>query len=64
MPTRYVKLNDVIEMLNTMDRYKADKLILQDSDREFPKNEVFVVDDVYESLDQLPVFVGNILGRP
>lgn len=41
----------VIRMFNTMDRYKADKLILQDTDQEFPGNEVFIVDDCYEQLD-------------
>ena len=50
----YIKLNDIIKMLNTMDRYKADKLILQDTDKEFPRNEVYVVDDVFEELEKLP----------
>lgn len=46
-----ISRNAVIRMFNTMDRYKADKLILQDTDKEFPKNEVFIVDDCYEQLD-------------
>lgn len=46
-----ISRNAVIRMFNTMDRYKADKLILQDTDKEFPGNEVFIVDDCYEQLD-------------
>lgn len=49
-----ISRNDVIKMLNTMDRYTADKLKLCDTDKEFPHNEVFIVDDVYEELDLLP----------
>lgn len=51
-----ISRNDVINMFNTMDRYRADKLILQDTDREFPSNEVFIVDDCYELLEQLPTY--------
>ena len=47
----YIKLSDVIDMLNTMDRYRTDKLISQDTNKEYSANEVFVVDDVYEELD-------------
>ena len=49
-----ISRNSVIRMFNTMDRYRADKLILQDTDKEFPHNEVFIVDDCYELLDNLP----------
>lgn len=50
-----ISRNDVIKMLNTMDRYTADKLKLCDTDKEFPHNEVFIVDDVYEEIiEQLP----------
>jgi hypothetical protein len=45
----------VIEVLNKMDRYVADELTLCDTERKFPKNEVFIVDDVYEEIvEQLP----------
>lgn len=52
--TYSVSKNDVIKMLNTMDRYVADKLRLCDTNKEFPSNEIFIVDDVYEGLDLLP----------
>lgn len=45
----------VIEVLNKMDRYVADELTLCDTERKFPQNEVFIVDDVYEEIvEQLP----------
>lgn len=44
----------VIQMLNTADRYVADSLRLCDTDKTFPQNEVFIVDDMYEGLEQLP----------
>lgn len=53
--TDAVSRNDVIKMLNTMDRYSADKLRLCDTNKEFPHNEVFIVDDVYEKLNLLPL---------
>ena len=53
--TDAVSRNDVIKMLNTMDRYSADKLRLCDTNKEFPHNEVFIVDDMYEELDLLPL---------
>ena len=40
----------MIEALNKMDRYVADELTLCDTERKFPKNEVFIVDDVYEKI--------------
>ena len=40
-------------MLNTMDRYTSEELTLCNTDKTFPKNEVFIVDDVYEGLDEL-----------
>lgn len=47
----------VIEVLNKMNRYVADDLTLCDTERKFPKNEVFIVDDVYEEIVEqlLPV---------
>ncbi len=45
-----VKRSSVIEVLNKMDRYVADELTLCDTERKFPKNEVFIVDDVYEEI--------------
>ena len=45
----------VIEVLNKMDRYVANELTLCDTERKFPQNEVFIVDDVYEEIvEQLP----------
>ena len=52
----YIKRNDVIKMLNTIDRYVADKIRFCDTNEEYPSNEVFVVDDVYEELDELPTY--------
>ena len=49
-----IDINAVIRMLNTMDRYTSEELTLCDTDKTFPKNEVFIVDDVYEGLDLLP----------
>lgn len=46
---------DVIQTLNKMDRYTATELTLCDTDKKFPANEVFIVDDVYEQItEQLP----------
>jgi len=44
----------IIETLNNMDRYIADELTLCDSNNKFPQNEVFIVDDVYEKIEELP----------
>lgn len=52
--SRLIDINAVIRMLNTLDRYTSTELTLCDTDKTFPKNEVFVVDDVYEGLEQLP----------
>ena len=52
--SRIIDINAVIRMLNTMDRYTSTELTLCDTDKTFPKNEVFIVDDVYEGLDELP----------
>ena len=49
----YLKLSDIYHLLNTMDRYRADKLISQNDNKEWPQNEVFMVDDVYEGIDEL-----------
>lgn len=45
-----VSRNAIIQKLNTMDRYVSEELILCDTDKKFPKNEVFIVDDVYEEI--------------
>ena len=38
-----------------MDRYVSTELRLCDTDKKFPQNEVFIVDDVYEEIvEQLP----------
>ena len=50
-----VSRNAIIQKLNTMDRYVSEEPILCDTDKKFPKNEVFIVDDVYEEIvEQLP----------
>ena len=51
---RLINENTIIKMLNTMDRYTSEELTLCDTDKTFPKNEVFIVDDVFEGLDKLP----------
>ena len=52
--SRLIDENTIIKMLNTMDRYTSEELTLCDTDETFPKNEVFIVDDVFEGLDELP----------
>lgn len=52
--SRLIDENDIIKMLNTMDRYTSEELTLCDTDKTFPMNEVFIVDDVFEGLDELP----------
>lgn len=50
-----VSRNAIIQKLNTMDRYVSEELRLCDTDKKFPQNEVFIVDDVYEEIvEQLP----------
>lgn len=50
-----VSRNAIIRALNTMDRYVSDELTLYNTDKKFPKNEVFIVDDVYEEIvESLP----------
>lgn len=50
-----VSRNAIVQKLNTMDRYVSAELRLCDIDKEFPQNEVFIVDDVYEKIvEQLP----------
>ena len=51
----YISRNAITQVLNTMHRYVADELTLCDTEKKFPRNEVFVVDDVYEEIiEQLP----------
>lgn len=45
-----ISRNAITKTLNEMDRYIADELTLCGSDNKFPKNEVFIVDDVYEQI--------------
>ena len=59
--SRLIDINAVIRMLNTLDRYISTELTLCDTDKTFPKNEVFVVDDVYEGLEQLPSAESEII---
>ena len=50
-----VSRNAIIQKLNTMDRYVSEELRLCDTDKKFSKNEVFIVDDVYEEIvENLP----------
>ena len=50
-----VSRNAIIQKLNMMDRYVSEELRLCDTDKKFPKNEVFIVDDVYEEIvENLP----------
>ena len=45
-----ISRNAIIRTLNEMDRYVADELTLCDTNKKFPHNEVFIVDDVYEQI--------------
>ena len=58
---RLIDINSFIRMLNTIDRYTSEELTLCDTNKTFPKNEVFVVDDVYEGLDELPTIESEII---
>ena len=50
-----VSRNAIVQKLNKMDRYVSAELRLCDTDKKFPQNEVFIVDDVYEEIvEQLP----------
>lgn len=49
-----ISRSSITEILNKMDRYVADELTLCDTERKFPKNEVFIVDDVYEEIVEGP----------
>lgn len=50
-----VSRNAIVKKLNEMDRYVSAELRLCDTDKKFPQNEVFIVDDVYEEIvEQLP----------
>ena len=57
---RLVNVNDVIEMLNNIDRYVSGSLMLESNNKIFPSNEVFIVDDVYEGLETIPSVRNNI----
>ena len=59
-----VSRNAIIRVLNTMDRYVANEITLCDTDKKFPKNEVFVVDDVYEEIvENLPSISPQRIGH-
>ena len=50
-----VSRNAIVQKLNEMDRYVSTELRLCDTDKKFPQNEVFIVDDVYEEIvEKLP----------
>ena len=58
-----VSRNAIIQKLNTMDRYVSAELRLCDTDKIFPQNEVFIVDDVYEEVvEQLPSVQPTLYG--
>lgn len=56
---RLVNVNDVIKMLNNIDRYVSGSLMLESNNKIFPSNEVFIVDDVYEGLETIPSLNGT-----
>lgn len=45
--------NELVKALNDCDRYTAERITHCLNGNIFPKNEVFVVDDVYEIAEQL-----------
>lgn len=50
-----VSRNAIVQKLNEMNRYVSTELKLCDTDKKFPQNEVFIVDDVYEEIvENLP----------
>lgn len=57
-----VSRNGIVQKLNKMDRYVSTELRLCDTDKKFPQNEVFIVDDVYEEIvGQLPSIQPDII---
>ena len=59
-----VSRNAIVQKLNEMDRYVSTELRLCDTDKKFPQNEVFIVDDVYEEIvEQLPSAQPQRTGR-
>lgn len=50
---KVINRNDITKVLNTMDRYVSEELRLCDTEKKFPENEVFIVDDVYEEIDNI-----------
>lgn len=46
-------INEFIRALNNCDRYTAEQITHCLSGNAYPKNEVFVVDDVYEITEQM-----------
>lgn len=61
--SRLIDENDIIKMLNTMDRYTSEELTLCDTDKTFPMNEVFIVDDVFEGLDEIPSAQPDLIAK-
>lgn len=58
-----VSRNAIVQKLNEMDRYVSTELRLCDTDKKFPQNEVFIVDDVYEEIaEQLPSVQPTLYG--
>ena len=45
--------NEIIKELNTCDRYIADSITHCTTCNSYPKNEVFVVDDIYEIVEDV-----------
>ena len=58
-----VSRNAIVQKLNKMDRYVSTELRLCDTDKKFPQNEVFIVDDVYDEIvEQLPSVQPTLYG--
>ena len=45
--------NEIIRALNSCDRYVADSITHCENGNKYPKNEVFVVDDIYEIVEDV-----------
>lgn len=45
--------NEIIRALNTCDRYVADSITHCETGNKYPKNEVFVVDDIYDLIESV-----------
>ena len=52
---RLINENDIIQVLNTMDRYAVkNNIVCEENNEEYPPNEMFIVDDIYEAIESIP----------